>query len=261
MSLPAFPPVDPNLDQESALNMILASIAMEELGLSHIINAEGEKLQYVLGTLPGQCGTCPTIDEVLAVNKSVATLLDSVLQNQIFLKNKMERVLEFLPPPPKPPHPQPCPQNCRPPAKDQFEPCSAVFRSACEPQIVNACCHLSWAHGDICGKCIKFCDECNKIFLAPCRRYLVSFSVNLLAKDPCDQEISLVLNTYQGDTPLALFEYHSPCSLKTDTPITAGAGGIIVDTPPCSEWFPLQLTLFSPQHAKVEQSFLTIVAL
>ena len=38
------------------MNQILSSIAMKELGLSHILNAEGEKLQYILGTLPGLIG-------------------------------------------------------------------------------------------------------------------------------------------------------------------------------------------------------------
>ena len=53
MSLPSFPSISPPFTREDVVNQILASIAMEELGLSHIINAEGEKLQYILGTLPG----------------------------------------------------------------------------------------------------------------------------------------------------------------------------------------------------------------
>ena len=42
MSLPSFPKVDPPIERENAVNQILSSIAMEELGLSHILNAEGE---------------------------------------------------------------------------------------------------------------------------------------------------------------------------------------------------------------------------
>ena len=52
MSLPSFPVTDPPIQRNDAVNQILSSIAMEELGLSHILNAEGEKLQYILGTLP-----------------------------------------------------------------------------------------------------------------------------------------------------------------------------------------------------------------
>ena len=51
MSMPSFPPNGADMTQEEALTMIIASIAMEELALSHILNAEGEKLQYILGTL------------------------------------------------------------------------------------------------------------------------------------------------------------------------------------------------------------------
>ncbi|HPW00831.1 MAG TPA: collagen-like protein, partial [Oscillospiraceae bacterium] len=93
MSQPTYPSISPELTHDEALNMILASIAMEELGLSHIINAEGEKLQYVLGTLPGQSGVSPTVGEVIEVNQSVKCLLDSVMQNQLLLKSKMEGVL------------------------------------------------------------------------------------------------------------------------------------------------------------------------
>ena len=53
MSMPSFPPNGADMTQEEALTMIIASIAMEELALSHILNAEGEKRQYILGTLPG----------------------------------------------------------------------------------------------------------------------------------------------------------------------------------------------------------------
>ena len=50
MSLPVFPDIPKDFTFEDSIFQILTSIAMEEIGLSHIINAEGEKLQYVLGT-------------------------------------------------------------------------------------------------------------------------------------------------------------------------------------------------------------------
>lgn len=51
MSLPTFPDENLSINREDAVNYILTSIAMEELALSHILNAEGEKIQYVIGTL------------------------------------------------------------------------------------------------------------------------------------------------------------------------------------------------------------------
>jgi len=79
-----------------SLNMILASIAMEEMGLSHIINAESEKLQYVLGTLNSGRDDEASVEEVLAVNKSIKCLLDSIMQNQVILKGKMESAIDGL---------------------------------------------------------------------------------------------------------------------------------------------------------------------
>lgn len=94
MSMPSFPIVDPPIGREDAVNQILSSIAMEELGLSHILNAEGEKLQYILGTLPGLSGPPATVSDVLAANESVRDLLEDTVQNQLFLRAKMQGALE-----------------------------------------------------------------------------------------------------------------------------------------------------------------------
>ncbi|MDE6997421.1 MAG: collagen-like protein, partial [Oscillospiraceae bacterium] len=75
MSQPNFPIIDPPLTRDGSVNKIISSIAVEELGLSHILNAEGKKLQFVLGTLPGLSGGAD-ITDVLNVNKSVRETLD-----------------------------------------------------------------------------------------------------------------------------------------------------------------------------------------
>ena len=97
MSLPSFPNIDPPIQRENAVNQILSSIAMEELGLSNILNAEGEKLQYILGTLPGLSGPAATVEDVLSANESVRNLLKTAVQNQLFLKSKMQGALEASP--------------------------------------------------------------------------------------------------------------------------------------------------------------------
>ena len=94
MSMPSFPNIDPPIQREDAVNQILSSIAMEELGLSHILNAEGEKLQYILGTLPGLSSPAATVKDVLNANESVRSLLETAVQNQLFLKAKMQGALE-----------------------------------------------------------------------------------------------------------------------------------------------------------------------
>jgi len=94
MSSPEFSTNNPHVTREAVINQILTSIAMEELGLSHIINAEGEKLQYALGTLEGASPAEPaTIEELLELNKSIRDTLDSTMQNQMFLKAKMQSAL------------------------------------------------------------------------------------------------------------------------------------------------------------------------
>lgn len=105
--MPQFPSPNPELTREQALNMILSSIAMEELALSHILNAQGEKLSHVLNgsSCPGR-SACP--EDILAMNKSVTTLLEMVMQNQLILKIKMDRALEYLPRPEPIPSRPPC---------------------------------------------------------------------------------------------------------------------------------------------------------
>lgn len=92
MSQPSFPDT-PDVSRDDVVNQILSSIAMEELGLSHIINAEGEKLQYILGTLPGLTGPAATIEDLPSANESVQSLLQSASYNQLFLKSKMQQAL------------------------------------------------------------------------------------------------------------------------------------------------------------------------
>lgn len=98
MSQANIPNITPNIsiDRDDTLNLLLASIALEELGLSHILNAEGEKLQYVLGTLPGRTGTGPSIQDLLNVNKSIQSMLDSVMKAEMLLDSKLKTVTDLI---------------------------------------------------------------------------------------------------------------------------------------------------------------------
>ncbi|NLT57723.1 MAG: collagen-like protein, partial [Clostridiales bacterium] len=92
MSIPQFPQT-PDLNRPDAINQVISSIASEELALSHIINAEGEKIQYAIGTLPG-LEESPTVEEVTGVNDSVSNTLGNVLENQIILTGKLTHALQ-----------------------------------------------------------------------------------------------------------------------------------------------------------------------
>ena len=95
MSMPAMPVIDPPVGREDAINLILASVAMEELGLSHILNAEGEKIQFVLGTLdttrPLSGGV--TMEDLISLDQSVADTLEAVTGTQTVLLQKMQAAL------------------------------------------------------------------------------------------------------------------------------------------------------------------------
>lgn len=96
MSFPNIPPVKPeiNIDREDVISLLLASIAFEELGLAHIINAEAEKIQFVLGTLDAsKLAKTVDITELLKINRSVEQTLRSVIKNQMLLQFKLEDVL------------------------------------------------------------------------------------------------------------------------------------------------------------------------
>ena len=91
MSMPVF--ADTDIGREEALNMILASIAYEELGLSHVINAEGEKIQRAVGTLDGLSALAESIEDLINIDTSVATLLAAVQETQTALMTKMTAAL------------------------------------------------------------------------------------------------------------------------------------------------------------------------
>ncbi len=97
MSQPNIPNITPNitLSRDDAINLLLSSIAMEELGISHILNAEGEKIQYVLGTLPGLTGPPATIADLLRVNESVQNVINGSVKNQLFMEAKMSHAIKI----------------------------------------------------------------------------------------------------------------------------------------------------------------------
>jgi len=96
LSLPNIPNITPSItiSREDAISLIIGSIAMEDLGLSHIINAEGEKIQYLLGTLlEGQPQFNPTVDDILLLNENVRKTLSTAMNTQTFMGDKLNAAL------------------------------------------------------------------------------------------------------------------------------------------------------------------------
>ena len=94
--MPSYVDTVPELTREAVINQILASIALEELALSHVLNAEGEKIQFALGTLQipdrGLSGGI-TIANLVELNDSVAATLQAAAANQTALTQKLQAVL------------------------------------------------------------------------------------------------------------------------------------------------------------------------
>lgn len=97
MSLPKIPDMDPNINitREDSVNILIASIGLEEMALAHILNAEGEKIQYVLGTLDGNKPGEVTICDVMRVNESVNKTLKNAIATEMLLLFKLEDVLDL----------------------------------------------------------------------------------------------------------------------------------------------------------------------
>lgn len=200
MSMPEIPRPDPDMSQEKALTMILSSIALEEVALSHIINAEGEKIQYILKQTACHCGA--DIKDILAVNKSVTDILEMILQNQMILKSKMEKVLEHLPKPPRPPEPPlPPPAPC-PPKQPH---CYSAKCHLLKPPVCFSAVPGSYGPGDAlqweqqgCGEYFSASSECcHKIEALGLGRFCVDFCLQMHSR--MNAPIEIVLQIGSGD--------------------------------------------------------------
>ncbi|BBA75890.1 collagen-like protein [Bacillus velezensis] len=94
MSQPNLPNITPvvTLSRDDTINLLLSSIAMEELGMAHILNAEGEKIQYALGTIPGLTGPPSSLADIFNLNESVRDTLDSLMKQELLLGSKLDSI-------------------------------------------------------------------------------------------------------------------------------------------------------------------------
>lgn len=94
VSQPNLPNITPvvTLSRDDTINLLLSSIAMEELGMAHILNAEGEKIQYALGAIPGLTGPPSSLADILNLNESVRDTLDSLMKQELLLGSKLDSI-------------------------------------------------------------------------------------------------------------------------------------------------------------------------
>lgn len=92
MSMPVIKMPDNPINRCQAINNLIESVALVETGLSHIINAEGEKIQKIVNwdkeiDVP--------VEDILKVNESVNKMITSITKLEMILQNKLEIVSEL----------------------------------------------------------------------------------------------------------------------------------------------------------------------
>lgn len=78
-----------HVDKCCAASALLQSIALEETAISHILNAEGEKLQKAISI------SCSHKD-LLEINESVGNTVDKITSLEIVLKSKLDLIKPIL---------------------------------------------------------------------------------------------------------------------------------------------------------------------
>jgi hypothetical protein len=78
-----------DIDFTQAINNIIASIALEESAISHMLNAEGEKVQKAVSI------TGITVEELLNINNSVAAVVNGLSRIEQDLAQKLKAALDY----------------------------------------------------------------------------------------------------------------------------------------------------------------------
>jgi len=93
MSMQNIPDIKPKIELsfEETITLLLSSIALEELSLAHIMNAEAEKIQEVVKNQ-----SCNKMEDLLCIDKSVDKVLRDVIKKEMLLEFKFENILEVM---------------------------------------------------------------------------------------------------------------------------------------------------------------------
>ncbi|RNB67464.1 hypothetical protein [Brevibacillus panacihumi] len=91
MSLPNIPDITPRIDlkREEVIHLLLASVAMDEISLSQILNAEGENMQRLLER------DHVSLEDMIQMNRSVERMLRTMVGKQILLQFKLDQIMEL----------------------------------------------------------------------------------------------------------------------------------------------------------------------
>ena len=94
MSMPKIPKEKHRPDLDEAIIDLLESIALEEIALSHLINAEAENLQAFVGKdldFPSN----PSNTDILRFNVTILRLMETLMFKELYLLRKLETVSQI----------------------------------------------------------------------------------------------------------------------------------------------------------------------
>lgn len=94
MGMPEIPRGENRPNQRETLIDLLESIALEEMALAHLMNAEAEKLQAFVGE-DLDFPTHPGNDEILRFQVTINRFMETVMFQQMFLLRKLETVSQL----------------------------------------------------------------------------------------------------------------------------------------------------------------------
>lgn len=217
MSMPELPNLNKFPTMEQAITAIITSIALEEIALSHVINAESEKIKLIVNCAKDK--GCENMDpeELLAVNSSVADVLKSIVQLQVILKEKLEIASNIVPPaPPPPPPPPPCKSKFTTPSdnvwrkgnllclsgKTGFEPCKDGVRLI-QKKCDSGGSHSSGISFNICKSDYNPCPHytnCESLIQLPQgKSFDILFELEAVNKDADSEPVKIEAEFRSGD--------------------------------------------------------------
>lgn len=69
--------------RHQAITDVIESVALQQTALAHILNAEGEKLQRIIGSQD------ISYEKILAANKSVESMVGAITRLEMLLQSKL----------------------------------------------------------------------------------------------------------------------------------------------------------------------------
>ncbi|ADQ05479.1 hypothetical protein Calow_1953 [Caldicellulosiruptor owensensis OL] len=86
-------PVHGDNPRENAVNEVLTSVAKEEIAIANLIDAEAEKIKKIVDS--HHLSRPDDFEKIIALQKSVAEILERLIQKQQILVKKLELIKDF----------------------------------------------------------------------------------------------------------------------------------------------------------------------